>query len=190
MDIRDRNSNLYFNAKLLRNVKIQEFNDSAKKYINKSASVVELEPKNRNDYKAINVAVNNWNNDSFGSNIAGSFNRLVMNQNEDKSTHILALTTQNKDYGSLKPDLIQGLMEIYEGQAVTDVFYLQVNPDIVYASESPKYKHVGKSLVTTLQDICDNKEILLYSKESAMPFYKKLGFNYVNGITYSWKKKQ
>ena len=183
-----------FNAIPISKTMVQKYDKVNHTYKPCFANVVELIPENNYDKRAINTAVGKWDYDLFGTSIAKSFNDMTEKLCYNRSDRVYAITTQDKNFDELKPNKILGFVEMFEhnGQNNVDMLYLQAKPKKNYFSETPSnYNHIGKALVSEMQNVYHNKKISVYSVEEATPFYEYMGFVHEEGgrpNSYYWKK--
>ena len=94
---------------------------------------------------------------------------------EDKKYYVL--TCQKRNFEKLDPDSILGAVQVESHEKYNEINYLQVIPEQNYLNPEREYKNVGASIVDTILKLYPNKQLMLYSSNSAINFYKKIGFN-------------
>ncbi len=191
----NHNLNITFGATLVSNVNIKKLDKENSRYINKNASVVELDEFNKNDITAVSDTAYYWLYDLYGSNIAYNLKSKAKYPDLYENDKFFALTTQTSSFDKLNDKKIQGLVELQErDNNIIYIDFLQVNPDLIYVTEPPKYNHVGQSIIKALQDKYNDKTIILNSTKTALPFYQKLGFKKLStdkkNNQYYWNKTQ
>lgn len=183
-----------FGAKLIDNTVIQKYVKNTNAFENKSASIVQLNPRNKNDAKALNKAVEGWGNNLFGGSIADAFNDMVTTKKGIDVDKVYAITLQNKGFKKLNSGEIIGIAEMYSKPTTdtADLFYIQVKPDVMRDNKRKNFKHVGQEFMHSLMNKYKEKKISLFSTSEAEEFYQKLGFEKESNSNqrYFWKNRK
>ena len=165
-----------FTANRIKNVNI------ARKYYNSykpcRVSLVEMDPANQKDIDAIYKITDKWD-ESFTAFTYDDMRTVKANPELKSQLHVYALTTQNSDFDKIKPSKILGVAEIVERYSDGNkIEVLQTNPDFIKGSfnEKPKFKNIGKQLVSFVKKAFGDKPLYLNPTCTAVPFYEKLGF--------------
>ena len=162
-------SNINFKAEYLDKAVIQKRSFVYKPY---EVSIVKFDRDNSLDKKALKSFIK-----SCGEHSA--IEGILYNNSLDE--HIVGITTQKDNFHKVNPDEILGVMKYLDfDDGEYYITNLQTKPDYKHSIFKlfRKYKDVGKSLVKMLMDKKDAKRISLFPLDSAIPFYKKLGFIY------------
>ncbi len=180
-----------FQAQLLSKTKALKYDRDNGEYNDVPVSFVEVSPKDSDDMKSVRNAVEYWDGDLYGMNIANSMGTLRWSTDENPSDKFFVITTQQKDFQKLNSDNIEAIAHIFETKKRVKVVHLQVNPDLIYTLEQPKYKHIGKSMIDSLKDKYNDRSINLISSSTAQRFYEKQGFNRTKDVEnrYIWNEE-
>lgn len=180
-----------FKAKYINPVEIQKYD--GKEYKSETAAFVELDYIDSSIIKAVN---NKWNSKL----VEGIYNSFAAKSN---LKHVFAVTTQIDSFERLNPDKVLGmaLFEKYnKSNLFSEITFFQVAPEylsIQYGNTNltklkeyflkilhknkknepvPKYQHIGKALIKSIQKIYNNERIALFALPKAEKFYKKWDF--------------
>jgi len=169
-----------FGAKLISRTNIKKYEGNDDKYKDYKASFIEIDPKNKNDRRAMSDAVYYWKSDSYGMNVVARMDDLAKNEDDNPADKIYAITTQKDRFSKLDSDRIEAVAHVFETNKRVQLVYLQVNPDLIYGWKNPDYKYVGKGMIDSLKDKYHDRSIILVPSKTAEKFYEKQGFEYFN----------
>ena len=183
-----------FTANYIKNVTIQ------KRYYNKykphTVTLIEMDSKNKHDIDAIYKTANLWDT-SFTAFTYDDMRGLNKNIDTEK-LHVYALTTQKDNFHKPTASKILGIAEIYEmGSTGNKIEVLQSNTDHIYnkyLNKTPRYKHIGKTLLNFVKENFSDKDLYLTPTKTAVPFYEKegwiwKGFNKLKNLMWNPKNK-
>ncbi|MBR1425351.1 GNAT family N-acetyltransferase [bacterium] len=179
-------NSIFFGASFLSNTHIQAKKKFRNKYEQKTANIVEIDPKNPDDKEALHEVSKKWDKQyiSFAWNI---YNDAVedFDYPDVKAEHFLALTTQKNNFDKLNPDKVLGLALVSE-RAYDDfeINWLQVEPNnnSVDFHKNRQYKQVGRAMMNYICKTYSDKPIVVNPANTAVEFYKKYGFTYEDDI--------
>jgi hypothetical protein len=162
--------------------------NNAQKYRTAQASIVELDIHDKNDMKALSDVSKIWK-DSYVELIADDAKLAIENEGDKtfRPVHIYVSTSQMKNFEKVKPTKILGAIEISEkDENFNKLELLQVKPDILAKrGKSPAYRHVGKGLVSSVQELFNQLPMKVDSVRDAIGFYENCGF--VHDISHKRK---
>jgi GNAT superfamily N-acetyltransferase len=186
-------SNTNFGAKFIKKAEISKFNDAKQQgYIPVDASLVELNPYNKNDIEAVAKIVKKWGyDDEFGYCILDDLQAIKSGTSDSKTDKIYAVTVQNNNFRKLDSNKIIGLGEITKRNLrQTEINFLQVEPESTYLKASKKYINVGRTLVEYFMSKNGFKELIVKATYKAANFYEKMGFEIIDTkeLIYAWQK--
>ncbi len=152
--------------------------DSQVKRNNKpcSLSFVQIDTKNKSDIIALKELDSMWGKKTFFSEISDNASQDNLYGLNSKYDQYYALTAQTKDFDKLDSEQILGLVQVEPDLHCNEIKYLQVLPTQNYSNPEREYKNLGSSIVNTIMKLFPEKKLMLYSSNSAINFYKKLGF--------------
>ena len=164
-----------FGAKYITTSNIQRFGRDSK-YHDQKVSFIKFLPESTQDKLVIN-SIASWDVfSSYAKNISDSFNNKVLHK-DDYDSEFYALTTQKDKFECIEPESVLGIIQTSKRKKDRYIEYLQTNPEYKFGESMRGFKGIGKVLVqTVLSIIGPNKIVQLDSDESAVGFYKKLGF--------------
>lgn len=152
-------------------------------------SFIELDTKNKDDYKAIKTIAHNWDNGySIAVDIFENFS------NDKQKSHVIdtypnryfALIDQDKTVEKLNPKTILGIAQV--SRKIDDVFYLdfiQTNPNHIKNAQNRGFKHIGKTLINSIINVLPNKELTAFPiDDETKAFYKKLNFRQIKNSNF------
>ena len=182
-----------FGAKFIKKAEISKFNDAKQQgYLPVDASLVELNPYNKNDIEAVAKTVREWGyDDEFGYCILDDLNAIKCGEVDSKTDKIYAVTVQNNNFRKLDYNKIIGLGETTKRtKHKTEINFLQVEPESTYLRGSKKYINTGRTLVEYFMSKNNFKELIVKATYKAANFYEKLGFEIIDTkeLIYSWQK--
>lgn len=195
-------SPISFKANYKHSVEIQKYN--GKEYTPYTAAFVELETSER---PVIKNVYDKWNTPL----VSGIYKAFVPNSD---LKHVYAVTTQTDCFDKLDSNKILGmaLFEEHNKNYLTpEISYFQVHPQNLSekygttftklkkyfskifrhnksSNNKPQYKHIGESLMSSLQNLHNDKTIIVHSLSEAEGFYKKMGYKKL-GVFMVWSKK-
>lgn len=182
-------SQINFNAKFLNNVTIQKLNPKTNNYIPTTASFVEFEPKNKEDFEAVQNAVKNWNGQVFATSIGTNAENIIKGTISNKINRIFMLTAQKDNFEKLDKEKVLGLANMEQlPNKPNELKYLQVRPDLKFGEKNRQYIHVGEGILKSIQDIYQDGQLL--ASYSAANFYARMGLKLKDAylLEYYWHK--
>ncbi len=152
--------------------------DSQVKRNNKpcALSFVQIDTKNKSDIAALKELDYMYERKSYFGDISDNASldyRCNISFNDKK---YYVLTSQKRDFEKLDSDMILGAVQVEPHENCNEINYLQVIPEQNYFNPEREYKNLGSSIVNTIMKLFPEKKLMLYSSNSAINFYKKLGF--------------
>ena len=165
-----------FKANYIGKVSVQK--SYYKKYKPFDVSLVKMNPSNESDIRAVLKTTSLWDD----SLTAFTYDDMKKNI----STDIFALTTQKNNLKKPLASKILGLIQLSDnpkGGKRIDV--LQTNPKYIHnkvLNDSPKYKHIGQTLVEFATTKFSDENFYAHPTKSAVPFYKKQGFRWLKKL--------
>ena len=170
--------NINFTARFLCNAPVLKSSSNAG-YQRADLSLVELDNKDTSDMEALKNTTDIWT--KMGAKYARSIYFEATNdiylESVDKE-HYFAITEQKSDFSNLVPNQILGLMVFDEtNYNSNEITLLEVKPNMTRKNKKDRiYKNVGSNLVNYVQKNFNPKNIIVFSDEDAIEFYKKNGF--------------
>lgn len=185
-------SNINFGAKFIKRETISRFDDTKKQgYLPVDVSLVELNPKNKQDIDATKKLITSWGrDDEFGYYILDDLMALKDDNLSPSLDRIYAITLQSKDFKNLDHKKILGLGEITRrSYSQAEINYLQVEPKSTFLKGSKNFINIGKTLVEYFMSK-NFKELIVKSTYKAATFYERMGFEIFDTkeLIYSWQK--
>lgn len=165
-----------FTANRIKSVKIPK--KFYTRYIPSSVSLVEMDVLNKNDIDAIYQTTQKWDS-SFTVFTYDDMRKVSDKKQLIPYLHVYALTTQRSGFDKLKTKNILGVAEVVENyNDGNKVEVLQTKPLYIKSSENkkPKFKHIGKALISYVKEKFSDKPLYLNPARSAVQFYEKQGF--------------
>lgn len=164
-----------FNAKFVSKAQVLKLDNIDNLYKQKNISFIEVNPKNKQDVKAIYNISKDWGKNSLAPNIKDTVIDLSRRIKNIFGIKIYALTTQNKNFRTLESDKVICLSEIIPLKDKIFLSYIQTKPNQMFSSNEKEYKNIGSTMIKTIRNKY-NKPIVAHSLADAVPFYEKLGF--------------
>lgn len=165
-------NNINFTANYIRPAVIMK-NDGKGEYHPYRVSVIELDRQNSGDIRALQKTALAWKD--LASDIYCDF--VCINSDcIDNNPHFFAITSQADDFKHLRHDEIMGLAEFEEDKKANTLVFLQVSPELNFASFNKAYKHIGTAMLNFLKTAFPKKYIKVYPLETAYDFYIKNEF--------------
>lgn len=184
-------NNITFGANFIQKMPIKKYSAKDKNYTLSYASLVELNPHDINDVKALDEIAFNFGNDSYVDNIALDIKRAYKRNNQtNEPFSAIVLTKQTDNFEHLKAKDVIGTAEISKiKNGEIELVYLQANPQFVYSFEPRQIKNIGTSILDYLKQV--NNKIRLISSSSSINFYLKNKFKMVSldSCRMIWEKK-
>ena len=184
-------NNITFGANFIQKMPIKKYSAKDKNYTLSYASLVELNPHDINDVKALDEIAFNFGNDSYVDNIALDIKRAYKRNNQTSEPFsAIVLTKQTDNFEHLKAKDVIGTAEISKiKNGEIELVYLQANPQFVYSFEPRQIKNIGTSILDYLKQV--NNKIRLISSSSSINFYLKNKFKMVSldSCRMIWEKK-
>ena len=148
-----------------------------KKFIEKPASFIEFEPANEKDTFALIETAKIWQRNNNGkSTFASDIARDAYCDFVGQVYRYFGLTSQMENFKNLDPKKILAVMEVApRSEKLQEIVLLQADPTKNYHSEERMFKHVGKSIFTSLCKMFPKSDIILEPIENARPFYRNIG---------------
>lgn len=173
-------NNITFGANFIQKMPIKKYSAKDKNYTLSYASLVELNPHDINDVKALDEIAFNFGNDSYVDNIALDIKRAYKRNNQTSEPFsAIVLTKQTDNFEHLKAKDVIGTAEISKiKNGEIELVYLQANPQFVYSFEPRQIKNIGTSILDYLKQV--NNKIRLISSSSSINFYLKNKFKMVS----------
>jgi len=169
-------NNINFKANFISHINVKKLNSG--KYQDKNVAFVELNTSSENDFNCLRENYYNWDYDNnLIRDIYFCFYKRRAKERGFEQERLFALTDQVNDYEHLNSDRILGYLQMTkENKDSTEIDLLQVNPEYLKMIEDPAYKRIGTGLIKSLFKLIPDKEFFLYSYDTAIDFYRKLGF--------------
>lgn len=184
-------NNISFGASFIRKLPVLKYSYESKLYNPASVDMVELNPLDLRDIKALNSIAKDFGGDSFVNNVYVEA-KIAYNNSEQSCDDmgILALTRQRDNFEELNPYDVLGVAEISKfGNGEIELEYLQVHPQYIYSYGPPYIKRIGTTIINYLKDTYNT--IKLNATSSATLFYIKNGFTRAKANTnkFIWRKQ-
>lgn len=193
-------NNINFKGSFINNVYIKKYNKND--YISHQVSFVEINPRNKNDLKALEQIKDNWFGLYEGVIYNSAFNDSMLPENRNRSFY--ALTKQVDNFEKMDSSKILGIIELGKLNKYNTVNFLQVDPQYLSEktqkkfwaqsrqnkSHNKKYKGIGSAILEALKKMSD-KSIDLYALKGTEDFYQKNGFKLKSLLKpnyFIWKK--
>jgi len=149
----------------------------------KHVSVVELNPKDKEDLKTLDKLSETWEDAEFSDRIfCNAVASTAKNANPFKR-RFFVITKQNKDFNKIqaKDVLAQAQLDLddYHSKNKVWISFLEVKPEIKYGAEKRKYSDIGKRFIDYFKKAHQGKTLSLIPVESAIPFYEKQDFKFL-----------
>ena len=170
-----------FTANYIRDVNVLKHTKEG--YSSCDVSLVEMDPFDKNDVKAMNTVDEKWK-DSLTVFVTDNMESYPEYKDIMPKMHVYALTSQKYNFKNINPSKMLGVMEVTKGhKGGNKIEVLQTKPNAINDSRkpNPKYKHIGQELVRYAQKRYDNKPLYVHPAETAVEFYEKQGFTKVPG---------
>ena len=166
-----------FKASYIQSLTIKEKINN--KYVDKSVSMIELDPQNKQDLFALKEVSSNWlDGETFANEIYRDANLDSWTPTQVKK--YFAITEQENLSKTLNENKILALAEILnKSEKLTEIVLLQVNPLFNFHSISSKYKKIGSAFLDTLKTMFPKHDLILQSALDAKKFYLKNGFEFM-----------
>lgn len=170
-----------FTGTYLKPTKINK-KDRNNKFIPHEASLVQINPSNKNDILTLKSTSEAWDENSnilSFSDIIYEDAKNIYEEEIDTGMHkFYAITNQKRDFKKLIPEEILGLTEItsFPNSKQINIDVFEVDPENNHWSEERTYKNIGTALLNAIKEIFEGKEITVHSVHSALDFYEKNGF--------------
>lgn len=146
----------------------------------KQAYIVELDKNDEQDLTSLHNISLLWSkeNSNFVPYLFSDFIKDVEFKPDVNKDHCFVLTLQEDDFEKIDPQKVLGTALFSEEDIENELNWLQVQPknNSVFQPVNRKYKDVGTAIVSYIQDKYAGKPIFVNSSNTAIDFYKKLGF--------------
>ena len=163
-------------------------------YKDYKASLLELHPGSEDDYNTIRRVALKWENgNSYATDLFDVFTQEHLSESYRSVHNTRYFALCNRSNTNINPDNILGITSFSEDNDNNGSYklkILQVNPLYKFGTALRNYRHVGKAIVNTLQNLPNLKEIKLYAVDrDAEIFYEKLNFKTLaNSIFMHFKR--
>ncbi len=181
-------NNISFGAVPINKVKIKKFNKKTNKFLDYPAYFVRLSKDNEQDIEVADSAAKKWKNAKYIQNIATSAHWMPY-----KPIDVYALTLQADDFEKLQYSNILGFSVMRRDDKNfnnTKLYYLQVRPNAINVNNKNKlnYKHIGKSIVSSVKKLYHNITLDSEDNQNIKDFYKSNGFieDYYRKNHFAW----
>ena len=178
MNISPQNHNTSFQGIYKGTVKINELKKGLKQA--KDVFVVELNPRDKADLKALDKLSESWSDANYSDRIYCNAVASTAKNANPFMRRFFVITKQNKDYNKIKAKdvLAQAELSFNDFQAENKVWvdFLEVKPETKYGASKRKYSDVGKRFLDYFKEAYKGHKITLVPVEEAEPFYIKQGF--------------
>lgn len=146
----------------------------------KQAYIVELDKNDDKDLKSLHNVSLLWSKEK--ANFVPYLFSDFIKDNEFKpdvnADHCLMLTLQGDNFENIEPEKVLGVSLFSEEDIENELNWLQVQPKNTarFQPVNREYKNVGTAIVNYIQNVYEGKPIFVNSSNTAIDFYKKLGF--------------
>lgn len=181
-------SSASFGAKFINKIPVKKFDSLNNAYKDSLVSFVQIDSRNRKDVAALMDTAKYWRDGHYADNIAYTARELYLGKMDDNHYQVYALTSQKKQFDNLLSEKILGLIELENKPDYAEILHLQVDPELIYTNQPPRYKYVGTGILNFLKKFY-NKTLELASVCSAVEFYQKNGFEICSStsLRFRWK---
>lgn len=149
-------------------------------YTPKQAYIVELDKNDGDDLQSLHNVSLLWGKEkaNFVPYLFSDFIKDTEFKPDVNSDHCLVLTLQDKNFEKIDPAKILGVSLFSEEDIENELNWLQVQPKNTsrFQPVDRKYKNVGTAIINYIRENYEGKPIFVNSSNTAIDFYKKLGF--------------
>ncbi|MBR1619238.1 GNAT family N-acetyltransferase [bacterium] len=149
-------------------------------FAEKKAKIVELDKNNENDLESLHNVSLLWSKESsnFVPYLFSDFIKDDEFKPDVNQDHCLILTLQDDNFENIDPKKVLGVSLFSEEDIENELNWLQVQPknNSVFSPADRTYKGVGRAIVSYIKNQYTGKPIYVNSSNTAINFYKKLGF--------------
>lgn len=182
-----------FKAKYVGKTNIKKLNPLNGNYEKAEAFLLEFDSKNKNDLLVLKNTFEKWKS-LFVRNIYQFAENIVADVFDKRKNKIYFFTKQKDNFDKLEINDILALSDVKfktnkDGNEILEIDRLQVNTALI-DKQTPAFKYVGTGVLNVLKENF-NKIIELDSVPSAVDFYKKNGFVYLQDsfLRFRWTPK-
>ena len=179
-----------FTGQYITKANIQRYNGT--NYSNFRANIVELSPYCKDDLNTLKNTSYYWQNGNNKESLINKIYRtaLIFNKKEyleENCPKFYAITIQQDKFKKLNPEDILGVSQISEiSQDLTEIDFFQVAPECEYGTFEREYRNTGYEMMNFIKKHYKNSIIILSALVSAIPFYKKMGFESMSPDKSRW----
>lgn len=176
-----------FKANLINTTYVRKLSPTAKKFVPHEVSFVEINPRLKDDIKALKKLANHWGAKSMFAN--SIYKKAKTNPNE--KTYLL--TEQSSNFEKLDFTQILGITQLSKEE--TDKYcieYLETKPDLQKSNKNRDYKRIGSRILHSLKKTFYNKKIRVNYIFEELNFYLSNGFDFEGELfgDLTWKAQK
>jgi hypothetical protein len=176
-----------FKANLINKTCVRKFNPAIKKFVPHEVYFVEINPRLKEDIKALKKLAKSWGDKSLFAN------SVYKNAKTNPKEKTYLLTEQASGYDKLDFTQVLGITQLSKEE--TDKYcieYLETRPDLQKSKKEREYKRIGSRILHNLKKIFYDKKIRVNYIFEELNFYLNHGFD-SNGEPFGelvWKAQK
>lgn len=165
-------------------------------YCRFKANIVELSPYSEDDLQTLKNTSYYWQDNNAKDSLIKKMYRtaLIFNNKEyleECCPKFYAITTQQDRFEKLNPEDILSVSQISEiSKDLVEIDFFQVAPECEYGTFERKYKKTGSEMLNFIKKRYKDSILILSAIISAIPFYKKMGFESISTDKTRWLLKR
>ena len=162
-----------FKANYLNTTNIEKLSPTTKKFVPHEVSFVEINPRLKDDIKALKKMTKLWGEDStFASPI-------LYFAKTDPRKRTFFITEQKDSFEKIDPKKILGITQLgKEIAGECSIEYLETKPGLQYSDKGREYKKIGSCILDGLKEIFQDKTLKVDYIFDRVEFYLHNGFDF------------
>ena len=176
-----------FKANFINTTQIMKLNPTTKKFVSHEVSFVEINPRLKDDIKALKKMAKLWGEESIFAHTIFYFAK------KDPRKRTFLLTEQVDKFEKLEPEKILGITQLSKEIAGEScIEYLETKPEFQYYNDKRKYKKVGSKILDNLKNIFQDKALKVDYIFDRVDFYLQNGFIFKDEVLRDliWEAKR
>ena len=166
-----------FKANYISNPNIKKLSPVTKEFVSHEVSFVEINPRLKDDIKALKKMANLWGEDSVFASTIFYFAK------KDPRKRTFLLTDQKDSFEKLEPQKILGITQLdKEIAGECCIKYLETKPDFQYCNDEREYKKIGSNILKGLKKVFHNKTLTVDYIFDRVDFYLHNGFDFRDNV--------
>ena len=165
-----------FKANFINKTSVKKLSPVTKEFVSHEVSFVEINPRLKDDIKALKKMANLWGEDSV---FASTIFYFAKKDPRDPRKRTFLLTDQKDSFEKLEPQKILGITQLDKEKAGEScIEYLETKPEFQCCNNEREYKELGSTILDSLKKVFQDKTLKVDYIFDRVDFYLNNGFNF------------